>query len=154
MITRRRLPPPAASTVYELTESGARPRAGARGARPLGAADPWPAARRGRDASRAGSRRRSGPPWPRSRRGRRVAFSIGGRSASLDRGHVVPGLLEDADATVRGAPGDLYALLVLGDTAAVSIEGDREAVEELIRIVGPPRRVARSRKPWPRAEAW
>jgi DNA-binding HxlR family transcriptional regulator len=141
VITRRRLPPPAASTVYELTESGldlapvlaALARWGLRtlGPPPAGAVtEPgWlEKALRTTLATLA----------PRAR----VAFSIGGDEASLDRGHVVPGLLEDADATVRGAPGDLYALLVLGDTAAASIEGDREAVEELIRIVGPPRRMA------------
>jgi DNA-binding HxlR family transcriptional regulator len=136
VIARRRLPPPAASTVYELTECG-------RGLAPVLAA-----------LARWGLRTLGPPPadavaepgWlEKALRttvaalapDARVGFSIDGEEASLDRGVVVPGLLEGSDAFVRGTPADLYALLVLGDTSAAEVEGDRRVVEELIQVLAP-----------------
>jgi hypothetical protein len=67
----------------------------------------------------------------------RVGFEIGTERASLDAGHVVPGLLEDADAVVSGTPADFYALVVLGDSRAVTIDGDEAEVERLAAAVAP-----------------
>ena len=54
----------------------------------------------------------------------RIGFDVSGEQASLDRGTVVPGLIDDADAVVTGTPADLYALLVEGDTGAAEVDGD------------------------------
>jgi DNA-binding HxlR family transcriptional regulator len=136
VIARRKLPPPAASTVYELTETGA-------------ALGPVLAA-----LARWGLRTLGPPPddlerppgWlekalrttvvayaPQAR----IGFDISGEHASLDRGTVVPGLLDEADAVVRGTPTDLYALLVEGDTGAAEVEGDAEVIERLIEALAP-----------------
>ena len=131
IVARRRLPPPAASTVYELTEIGA-----ALGP-VLAALAQWGA-------------RTLGPPPPDAEMAAgwlervlrtavvafapdaRVAFEIGAERASLDGGTVVSGLLDDADATVTGTPAGFYALIVLGEPDAVAITGDREAVDGIV----------------------
>ncbi len=130
IVGRRRLPPPAASTVYELTEIGA-------GLGPvLAALAHWGA-------------RTLGPPPPDAEMAAgwlervlrtavvgyapeaRISFEIGDERASLDGGVVVPGLIDDADAMVTGTPAGFYALVVLGDTSAVVITGDSDAVAGL-----------------------
>jgi DNA-binding HxlR family transcriptional regulator len=135
VITRRRLPPPAASTVYELTGSGRElaPVLAALARWGLRTLGPPPAGATAEPGWLAKALRTTMAPLAPSAR---VGFSIGGDEASLDRGAVVPGLLDDADAIVRGEPGDLYALLVLGDTGAATVEGDPEAVTGLIRVLG------------------
>jgi DNA-binding HxlR family transcriptional regulator len=141
VVTRRRLPPPAASTVYELTEAGEalRPVLAALaqwGARTLGAppADLEPA-----------------PGWlEKALRtavvafvpDARIGFVVGDEQASLDSGVVVPGLTDHADAVVTGTAADLYALVVLGDARAVMIDGDAGAVERLAAAVAPAHPVA------------
>lgn len=141
IVVRRRLPPPAASTVYELTETGA-------ALRPvLAALAQW------------GARTLGAPPddletvpgWlekalrtsvvsfvPEAR----IGFVVGDERASLDAGVVVPELLADADATVTATLGELYELVVLGDPRTVAIEGDRAAVERLAAAVAPSRLAA------------
>ena len=142
VIERRKLPPPAASTVYELTEAGE-------------ALAPVLAA-----LARWGLRTLGPPPedletppgWlekalrttvaayaPEAR----IGFDISGELASLDRGFVVPGLVEDADAVVTGTPSDLYCLLVQGDLGAAQIDGDADVVERLVEALVPGRPVAR-----------
>jgi DNA-binding HxlR family transcriptional regulator len=141
VITRNKLPPPAASTVYELTETGAAL------APVLSALARW-------------GLRTLGPPpddfeeppgWlEKALRttvvahapDARIGFHISHERASLDRGAVVPGLLEDADATVTGTPQDLYGLLVTGDLGAAEIDGDVEVVERLVDALAPGRPVA------------
>ncbi len=136
VVGRRRLPPPAASAVYELTSDGdmlapviaALAQWGARtlGPPPAGfAAPPGWLEKALRTAVVAFAPRE------------RVAFSIDDERASLDAGVVVPGLSEDADAIVTGTPGGFYALVVLGDPDAVTIDGDRAAVERLATAVAP-----------------
>jgi DNA-binding HxlR family transcriptional regulator len=141
VVTRRRLPPPAASTVYELTATGEalRPVLAALaqwGARTIGAPPP--------DLE-------SSPGWlEKALRtavvafapDARIGFVVGDERASLDAGVVVPGLVAHADAVVTGTPGDLYALVVLGDTRAVTIDGDAGAVERLAAAVAPAQPVA------------
>ena len=136
VVARRRLPPPAASNVYELTEMGE-------------ALAPVLAA-----IARWGLRTLGPPPadletppgWlekalrttivafaPEAR----IGFVVGDEQASLDAGSVVPGLLDDAEATVIGTPSDLYSLVVLGDLGAVTIDGDVAAVERLAAAFAP-----------------
>ena len=136
VVARRRLPPPAASTVYELTESGE-------------ALAPVLAA-----IARWGLRTLGPPPddletppgWlEKALRttvvafapDARIGFVVGDERASLDAGVVVAGLLDDAEATVTGTPSDLYSLVVLGDVGAVTIDGDVAAVERLAAAVAP-----------------
>ncbi len=136
VVSRRRLPPPAASTVYELTDDGA-------------ALAPVLAA-----LARFGARTLGPPPddlvdepgWlERALRtavaafatDTRIAFEIGEERASLDGALVVPGVIEGADAHVRGTPADFYALFVLGRLDGAEISGDRAAVERLVGAVAP-----------------
>jgi len=136
VIERRKLPPPAASTVYDLTTTGA-------------ALAPVLAA-----LARWGLRTLGPPPnnleeppgWlEKALRttvvayapGARIGFHISDEQASLDGGTVVPGLLEDADAIVRGTPQDLYGLLVTGDLGSAEIDGDVEVVERLVEALAP-----------------
>ena len=136
VITRRRLPPPAASTVYELTDAGA-------SLRPVIAA-----------LARWGLRTLGPPPddlesppgWlEKALRttvaayapDARIGFRIGTETATITHGTVTPGIGEDADAVVTGTPVDLYALLVEGDTGAAEISGDPEVVERLVEALAP-----------------
>ena len=133
IITRRRLPPPAASTVYELTETGA-------SLAPVLAA-----------LARWGLRTLGPPPedvafpagWlekalrtavaayaPEAR----IGFAIGDERATLEADSVTAGIADDADAVVSGTPADLYALLV-GDTGTAEITGDAEVVAQLVRAL-------------------
>jgi DNA-binding HxlR family transcriptional regulator len=141
VITRRKLPPPAASTVYELTETGASL------APVIGALARW-------------GLQTLGPPPPdidnppgwleKALRttvaahvpAARIGFEVGEERATVAAGTVVPGIAEDADAVVSGTPVMLYELLVCGDTRAAEISGDAEVVAELIRALAPTQPVA------------
>lgn len=131
VVTRRRLPPPAASTVYELTEAG-------NGLRPvLAALAHWGA-------------RLLGPPGPTAQlhagwlasalrtavvdadAEARVTFRIAGEVASLDAGTVVDGALDDAEAVVEGDADGFYHLVVDGNSGGISVEGDIQTVERLV----------------------
>ena len=99
VITRRRLPPPAASTVYELDGDGGVARSGDRGARALGPAHARPAAGGPREAAgwlEKALRTTVAAYAPDAR----IGFEIGGEQATVDAGHGDPGLIEDAEAVV------------------------------------------------------
>jgi DNA-binding HxlR family transcriptional regulator len=141
VIARRRLPPPAGSTVYELTEEGAAL------APVLASLARWGL----RSLGPPPDDLEPGPGWlekalrttvvthaPEAR----IGFDVAGERASLDRGSVVPGLVEDAEAVVTGTPRDLYRLLVEGDIGAAEIEGDRAVVEHLVDALAPGKPVA------------
>ena len=132
IVTKRTLPPPAASRVYELTEYG-------RALRPVI-----------RELALWGARS-LGPPtheeelfpgWlvnvldtvlsPVAPAGR-FEFRVGDETASLVDGEAVEGSIEDPDVVVQGAPGGVYRLFVEGQTDAVSVQGDRELLERLIQ---------------------
>jgi DNA-binding HxlR family transcriptional regulator len=142
VVGKRRLPPPAASTVYELTEHG-------RGLAPvLSALAYWGA-------------RTLGPPdaehplergWlERALRtavsplvsDARVSFACEDEHASLLDGTVERHLADDVDAHVEGDQVGLFRLLVDGDLDAVRIDGDRDVV----------RRVAEAGRPVPAARS-
>jgi len=141
VITKRKLPPPAASTVYELTETGASlaPVIGALARWGLQTLGPPPA-----DVE-------TPPGWlekalrttvaahvPTAR----IGFEVGDERATVAAGAVEPGIAEDADAVISGTPTMLYELLVLGDTGAAEISGDPDVVAELIRALAPTQPVA------------
>jgi len=135
LVERRKLPPPAASSVYELTPTGQelRPvlhelaRFGARlmGPPPLDALDPgWLV-----DALDLALS-------PISPVGR-LAFRIGDEEASLVDGVARPGLVDDPDVFVEGDAIGFYHLVVNRQTEGVRIEGDFAVVERLIDAFGP-----------------
>ena len=136
VIEKKKLPPPAASTVYELTELG-------RGLRPVL-----------HELARFGARLLGPPPpdaledgWllraldvalaPDAPAGS-LAFRIGGEEASLVDGVASPGIAKDADVVVETDATGFYHLVVNRETAGVRIEGDAEVLERLLDAFAPP----------------
>jgi DNA-binding HxlR family transcriptional regulator len=135
LVERRKLPPPAASNVYELTPTG-------QGLRPVL-----------HELARFGARLMGPPPldaldpgWlvdaldlalsPISPVGR-LAFQIGDEQASLVDGVARPGLVDDPDVFVETDAIGFYHLVVNRQTEGVRIEGDFEVLEQLIDAFGP-----------------
>ncbi len=131
LVERRKLPPPAASTVYELTDDG-------RLLRPVL-----------HELARFGARLIGPPPaealehgWlvhaldlglaPVSPAGR-MAFRVGKEEASLVDGEVVPGIVADHDLMIESDPTSFYYLIVEGRHEGVSIVGDPDLIDRLIR---------------------
>lgn len=131
VVHRRRLEPPAASWVYELTEYGAGLREVLHvlahwGARSLGP----PTSTGGLEAGwLAGALRIALPPAGTSSR---VEFRIGDEVASVAGEDIVAGAVPDPDAIVIGDAPGFYGLLVDRDVDAVSIEGDLDAVHAIL----------------------
>jgi DNA-binding HxlR family transcriptional regulator len=131
VISKRRLPPPAASQVYELTEYGAQLKPVLRelamwGARSLGPpspeADLFPgwlenAVRMGLASIPAAGR---------------FEFRIGDEVVGLEEGEVVRDGIEDPDVVIEGEPAGLFHLLVHDDSTAVTFSGDPAAIERLL----------------------
>ena len=134
VVRRRRLDPPAASWVYELTEYG-------RGLRDvLHVLAHW-GARSLRPPARSGDLEEGWLPGalcialPST--DARIEFHIGDEVASVERGEVVPGPVERPDAVISGDPPALYRLMVDRDLEAVSIEGDVEVVRAMVAALPP-----------------
>jgi DNA-binding HxlR family transcriptional regulator len=134
VVRRRRLDPPAASWVYELTQYG-------RGLRDvLHVLAHW-GARSLRPPARSGDLEEGWLPGalcialPST--DARIEFHIGDEVASVERGEVVPGPLERPDAVISGDPPALYGLMVDRDLEAVSIEGDVEVVRAMVAALPP-----------------
>jgi DNA-binding HxlR family transcriptional regulator len=132
VVQRRRLEPPAASWVYELTEYGT----GLRdvlhvlahwGARSLGPPAPTGDLAEG---WLAGALCIALPPT-----NARIEFRIGDEIAAVDGGEIVEGPLVKPDAVVLGAPADFYKLMVDHDLEAVSVEGDVAAVKAMLETL-------------------
>jgi DNA-binding HxlR family transcriptional regulator len=135
LVAKAKLPPPAASTVYELTAAGA-------ALRPVL-----------HELARFGARYMGPPPPDQLEPGwlvgaldlavsplagdMTVAFKIGDEEASLVDGRAVPGLVTVADAVVEGDAVGFYHLFVDGRLDAVRIDGDFRAVEHLVAAFGP-----------------
>lgn len=130
LVEKRKLPPPFASTVYELTGAG-------RALRPVL-----------HELARFGARLLGPPPpdalqdgWllealdlalaPVSRRGT-IAFRIGAEEATLVDGVPSPGVVEDPDVLVEGDAVAFYHLVVDREVEGIRIEGDRELLEQLL----------------------
>ena len=135
IVHKRKLAPPAASTVYELTPTGSELRPVLHelarfGARLMGPPPP--------DALEPG--------WllealdlalsPISPPGR-LAFKIGDEEASLVDGLVQPGLVDDPDVLVETDGIGFYHLVVNRQLDGVRIDGDFEILDRLIDAFGP-----------------
>jgi DNA-binding HxlR family transcriptional regulator len=137
IVRRRKLPPPAASNVYELTDSG-------RELQPvLHALCNW-------------GLRNLGPPAPdtelvpgwleRALRtlagcadpGLTLTVHCGGEVASISGGDARPGPVENAQAVILGEPPGFYHLLVDGDRSGVEVDGDLQAVDQLVEAFAVP----------------
>lgn len=138
LVEKRKLPPPAASTVYELTPAGRdlRPvlhelaRFGARlmGPPPLDALEPgWLV-----DAIDLAL----SPISPTAT----IAFRVGAEEASLVDGIATPGIADGADVVVETDALGFYHLVVDRRTEGVRIEGDAEVLERLLDAFSPARR--------------
>jgi DNA-binding HxlR family transcriptional regulator len=137
IVTKRKLPPPAASQVYELTEYG-------RGLRPaLRELALWGA-------------RSLGPPtaddelfpgWlenavdtvlaPIAPPGR-FEFRVGDEVASLVDGEAQAGPVEQPDVVVEGDPEGIYNMFVERRLDLVEVQGDRALLERLVEAVPAP----------------
>ena len=130
IVEKRKLPPPAASTVYELTPAG-------RELRPVL-----------HELARFGARLMGPPPpdalepgWLRHAlelalsplcRGATIAFRVGGEEASLVDCTATPGIPEEYDVLVETDPTGFYHLVVDRRLEGVRVEGDVEALEQLL----------------------
>jgi DNA-binding HxlR family transcriptional regulator len=131
VIRKRRLPPPAASSVYELTEYGEELRPVMHllahwGARSLG---PPSSEEELRPGWLAGALRMAFPP---TTTGSRVEFRIGDELASLVDGDVVDGAIDAPAAVVAGDAPGFYSLVVDRNLDAVSISGSKRAVRDVL----------------------
>lgn len=136
VVRRRRLDPPAASWIYELTEYGSELRDVLHVLAHWGARSLGPPALEG-DLE---------PGWlhgalhiavPASCSSARIEFRIGDEVASLDGADVVDGPLAEPDAVVSGDGPGFYNLLVKRDLDAVTTEGDVAAVNALLAALPP-----------------
>ena len=135
LVEKRKLPPPAASTVYELTPMG-------RELRPTL-----------HELARFGARLMGPPPpdgleegWllgaldlalaPDAPTGT-LAFRIGAEEASLVEGIAVAGIVEDADVLVETDAIGFYHLVVNRQTEGVRIDGDSTVLERLLDAFAP-----------------
>jgi DNA-binding HxlR family transcriptional regulator len=131
VVTRRTLPPPAASKIYELTDYGRELRPAMRelalwGARSLGPPT-------GSDELFKGWLANAmdivmAPLAPAGR----FEFRAGPEIASLVDGQVVGGPIDDADVVVEGDPDGIYSLFVDRCLDRVTIEGDRALLDALL----------------------
>jgi DNA-binding HxlR family transcriptional regulator len=137
VVTKRKLPPPAASRVYELTEYGRELRPAIRelalwGARSLGpptATDEL------------------FPGWlvnaldtvlaPLAPPGR-FEFRVGDEVAALVDGEARPGSVEEPDVVVEGDPEGIYYMFIDRRLDLVTVSGDRGLLEQLIDVAPVP----------------
>jgi DNA-binding HxlR family transcriptional regulator len=131
IVAKRKLPPPAASRVYELTEYGRGLRTVVRelalwGARSLGPPTPddelfpgW--LENAVDTVLAPI----APPG-------RFEFRVGDEVASLVDGEAQPGSVEEPDVVVEGDPEGIYYMFVDMRLDLVTVQGDRALLEQLI----------------------
>jgi DNA-binding HxlR family transcriptional regulator len=133
VIRKHRLPPPAASTVYELTEYGARLRRVVHeiarwGVRSLGPPPEGVELEAGWLAHALEVITDSGPAWPDAS----IEFRIDEEIASIVAGTPLAGAVDAPDAVVIGDPVGFYRFFVEGDLAAVRIDGDDEAARQVV----------------------
>jgi DNA-binding HxlR family transcriptional regulator len=131
IVTKRRLPPPAASQVYELTEYG-------RGLRPaLRELALWGA----RSLGPPTAEDELFPGWlenavdtvlaPIAPPGR-IEFRVGDEVASLVDGEAQAGPVEQPDVVVEGDPEGIYNMFVERRLDLVDVQGDRALLERLV----------------------
>jgi DNA-binding HxlR family transcriptional regulator len=136
VVRRRQLPPPAASTVYELTEYGRELRPvmhqlahwGARSLGPPATADQL------EPGWLTGALRVAIPP---AATDACIEFRIGDELASLVDGDVREGAGDDPVAVVEAEPAGFFHLLVDRDLDAVTVRGSETVVKELLQTLPP-----------------
>ena len=137
VVTRRRLPPPAASRVYELTEYGRELKPAIRelalwGARSLGPPH---------------SEDSLFPGWlenaidtvlaPIAPSGR-FEFRVGNEVASLVDGQTQTGSIDDPDVVIEGEPEIVYEMFVERRLDLVKVKGNRRLLEQLVEAAPAP----------------
>ena len=133
IVSKRRLPPPAASRVYELTEYGRALETVLRelalwGARSLGPPKAEDELFPGWLESAVGTVLAPiAPPG-------RFEFRVGDEVASLVDGEARPGSIEQPDVVVTGDPEGVYFMFVDRRLDLVSVEGDRDLLEQLVNV--------------------
>ena len=137
VVSRRTLPPPAASKVYELTDYGLELRPAMRelalwGARSLGPPEPGAGLFDGWVANAMDIVLASVAPAG------RFEFRVDGQVASLVDGEVLRGPVEDPDVVVEADPAAIYDMFVNRRLDEVTVTGDRDLLERLV-AVAPPR---------------
>ena len=131
VIRRHRLDPPAASWVYELTEYGQGLREVLHVLAHWGARSLGPPTATG-DLQAGWLADAMSIALPLGRSPGEIEFRIAGEVASVTDGAIVDGALEAPAAVVSGDATGFFRLLVDRDVDAVSIEGDRAAVDALL----------------------
>lgn len=133
IVSRRVLPPPAASKVYELTEYGRGLRAAMRelalwGARSLGPPVAGDALFEGWLSNAMDTViARLAPPG-------RFEFRVGDEIASLVDGEVTDGPIADPQVVVEGDPGGIYDLFVNRCLDLVTVTGDQALLQALLDV--------------------
>jgi DNA-binding HxlR family transcriptional regulator len=136
VVAKRKLPPPAASRVYELTDYGRGLRTVIRelalwGARSLGPPT-------GEDELFPGWLENAldtvlapvAPPG-------RYVFRVGDEVASIVDGETQPGAVEEPDVVVEADPEGIYHMFVDRRLDLVSVQGDRLLLERLVDVAPP-----------------
>jgi DNA-binding HxlR family transcriptional regulator len=137
VVTRRTLPPPAASRVYELTDYGQELRPAIRelalwGARSLGPPSDQDELFPGWLANALDTVLAPlAPPG-------RFEFRVGQEVASLVDGEAQQGPVEEPDVVVEGDPEGIYFMFVERRLDRVKVEGDRGLLEQLIEAAPTP----------------
>jgi DNA-binding HxlR family transcriptional regulator len=137
VVTKRTLPPPAASKVYELTDYGRELRPVIRelalwGARTLGPPTHEDELFPGWLANALDTV--LAPLAPSGR----FEFRVGEEVASLVDGEVLDGPVENPDVIVEGDPEGVYYMFIQRRLDCVGVEGDRSLLEELIAAAPAP----------------
>jgi DNA-binding HxlR family transcriptional regulator len=135
IVAKRKLPPPAASRVYELTDYGRQLRPVMRelalwGARSLGPPSDEVELYEGWLANAVDTML-----GPFAKKGR-FEFHVGDEVATLADGEGRPGPTADPDVVVETDMNGLFHLLIEHQLDGVKVEGDRELFERLIRAAG------------------
>jgi DNA-binding HxlR family transcriptional regulator len=137
LVTKRKLPPPAASRVYELTEYGRRLKPVIRELALWGARSVGPP--KAEDELYPGWLENAldtvlAPVAPAGR----FEFRVDDEVASIVDGETVAGSVEDPDVVVEGDAEGLYYMFVDRRLDLVSVEGDRKLLERLIDVAPVP----------------
>jgi len=133
IVTRRTLPPPAASKVYELTDYGRELRPAMRelalwGARSLGPPTSEAGLFEGWMANAMDIVLAEAAPAG------RFEFHVGDEVASMVDGAVQRGPVDDPDVVIEADPAGVYDMFVNRRLDQVTVTGDRELLERLVAV--------------------
>jgi DNA-binding HxlR family transcriptional regulator len=134
VVRRRRLPPPAASTVYELTEYGQELRPVMHQLAHWGARSLGPPTRT-EDLEPGWLAGALEMAFPQNATDARIEFRVGDELAGFVDGEPREGGVQEADAVIECDPAGFFHFVVDRNFACVSIEGDTEVVERLVETL-------------------